>query len=191
MTVAIRYANRNRIVILPKSIEYGGWAEKFSSALNLLNISSIMVQKPIAVMKKQINGNSLKNGLLRQERDFVIFSKFFFQKVAGREMPLPKPLLWLSFFIVFNKTSCTEQDSGISYPKNKLDKKSRRESDTFSVLYLGRESNPNLIFRRDLFYPLNYQGFYGSLYSVEQKPLVFTPRRYNNYSQTSNDRISF
>ena len=25
-------------------------------------------------------------------------------------------------------------------------------------LYLGRESNPNLIFRRDLFYPLNYQG---------------------------------
>ena len=26
------------------------------------------------------------------------------------------------------------------------------------LLYLGRESNPNLIFRRDLFYPLNYQG---------------------------------
>ena len=23
-------------------------------------------------------------------------------------------------------------------------------------LYLSRESNPNLIFRRDLFYPLNY-----------------------------------
>ena len=26
------------------------------------------------------------------------------------------------------------------------------------LAYLGRESNPNLIFRRDLFYPLNYQG---------------------------------
>ena len=25
-------------------------------------------------------------------------------------------------------------------------------------LYLRRESNPNLIFRRDLFYPLNYKG---------------------------------
>ena len=29
---------------------------------------------------------------------------------------------------------------------------------TCCFLYLGRESNPNLIFRRDLFYPLNYQG---------------------------------
>ena len=93
MTVAIRYANRNRIVILPKSIEYGGWAEKFSSALNLLNISSIMVQKPIAVMKKQINGNSLKNGLLRQERDFAILSKFFLQKVPNFDLSLSKLFL--------------------------------------------------------------------------------------------------
>ena len=37
----------------------------------------------------------------------------------------------------------------------------QRESKPYGLLslwYLGRESNPNLIFRRDLFYPLNYQG---------------------------------
>ena len=89
MTVANRYANRNRMVILPKSIEYGGWAEKFSSALYLLNISSIIFQNPIAVMKKQINGNSLKNGLFSHAIGLVIFSNAFFQKVSGFKLPLP------------------------------------------------------------------------------------------------------
>ena len=30
--------------------------------------------------------------------------------------------------------------------------------DNLSALYSDRESNPDLIFRRDLFYPLNYQS---------------------------------
>lgn len=28
-------------------------------------------------------------------------------------------------------------------------------------VYLRRESNPDLIFRRDLFYPFNYRGLFG------------------------------
>ena len=48
-----------------------------------------------------------------------------------------------------------------------------------AILYLGRESNPNLSLRRTLFYPLNYQG------------LRFASRRYNNYSQPSNAGIPF
>ena len=39
-------------------------------------------------------------------------------------------------------------------------KKTGEEITPIPLLYLGRESNPNLIFRRDLFYPLNYQGKY-------------------------------
>ena len=35
-------------------------------------------------------------------------------------------------------------------------KQKREEKNSFPLLYLSRESNPNLIFRRDLFYPLNY-----------------------------------
>ena len=30
----------------------------------------------------------------------------------------------------------------------------------WNVLYLGGESNPYLMFRKHLFYPLNYQGKY-------------------------------
>ena len=34
-----------------------------------------------------------------------------------------------------------------------------------SLLYSDRESNPDLLFRRELFYPLNYQSPYVSLRS--------------------------
>ena len=40
----------------------------------------------------------------------------------------------------------------------KWKEKTGKEITPIPLLYLGRESNPNLIFRRDLFYPLNYQG---------------------------------
>ena len=42
---------------------------------------------------------------------------------------------------------------GNNYENNK---QKREEKNSFPLLYLSRESNPNLIFRRDLFYPLNY-----------------------------------
>ena len=34
---------------------------------------------------------------------------------------------------------------------------------TSRTMYLHRESNSDLIFRRDLFYPLNYRGIVGRL----------------------------
>ena len=48
-------------------------------------------------------------------------------------------------------------------------------------LYLGRESNPNLIFRRDLFYPLNYQGFHNP---GEQSVYKHVPRNFHREDTT-------
>ena len=75
--VAMIYAKRNKIAILPNRFKYeGAWA-MFSTAFKRCIIRLLMDVSPINFIEKKININSSKNGFARRFKRFVCLFVYF------------------------------------------------------------------------------------------------------------------
>ena len=75
--VAMIYAKRNKIAILPNRFKYeGAWA-MFSTAFKRCIIRLLMDVNPINFIEKKININSSKNGFARRFKKVCLFVCLF------------------------------------------------------------------------------------------------------------------